>query len=179
MAGIGELLNERTEVNLSSLDVLAGFANAFVLGFLLMLATQFFLRKWDDKDRLTRRRVRALLIAGSSQIFYCVGITALLFLVEKSLVRALIMIAIFTLFRFRVQVTFETFTSSLLFSLVIGLSCGSLKLMLAWVIFGVYILILALLLVKAKFDFYRLKVHKERDKAKVLVEPMSTYTKSL
>lgn len=164
MSGIADLLNERTDINISSLDVVLGFANALVLGILLVIVTQFFLRRWDDKDKLTRRRVKELLVAGSSQIFYCVGITALIFLVERSLVRALIMIAIFTLFRFRVQVTFETFTSSLLFSLVIGLSCGSLKLVLAWVIFAVYVVILLLLLMKAKWDFYHLRRLKDKEK---------------
>lgn len=112
--------------------------NSIVLG-LLVFFLSYKLSLLSSRHKKISAKNRAKLLLGNSNIFYlCVGLTAIMILVNNNLARAFSIGAAIALIRFRVKVGRKNDISSILFGIVIGIACGLNDIILAWGIFLIY-----------------------------------------
>lgn len=86
------------------------------------------------------------LVQASNVLFLCLGVTAVMILVNNDLARAFAIGAAIALVRFRVKMN-EGVSAPMLFAAVIGMACGVNEPRIAWGVGGIFILVQSILLV--------------------------------
>ncbi len=131
---------ESSELALSTAARL--FGHALLIGSLLMALTWWVTKKIGNgslaKDRLTSES--EIIITASNVLFLCVGMTAVMILVNDNLARAFAIGAAIALVRFRIKVAGKFPGMALFYGVLTGMACGVNRADLAWgvtIIFGV------------------------------------------
>lgn len=135
--------NIRLSYNAVQLTFLLG--NAIVIGILLCIVTYVanvpFIET-SEGERITRFQ---LLLGTSHILFLCVGLTAVMILVNNNLARAFAIGAAIALVRFRIKLGKKSAVSNILFGIITGIACGLGEVAMAWMLVVVYLIISALL----------------------------------
>jgi hypothetical protein len=87
-----------------------------------------------------------LFLGSANLLFLCVGLTSIMLMVNYNLVRAFAIVAAIALVRFRIKLDQKSLNSTLLFGILAGMACGLGEVALAWLVVGVYVLLLGLVL---------------------------------
>lgn len=89
----------------------------------------------------------ALLLGSANLLFLCVGLTGVTLLINNNIVRAFAIVAALALIRFRVKLDQKSMSASVLFGVMAGMACGLQEMLLAWIMTGFYVVLLAALIV--------------------------------
>ncbi|MBF0363270.1 MAG: hypothetical protein HQK49_19765 [Oligoflexia bacterium] len=137
-------------------------SNSLVCGFLLAITT-FYMSKWLAEDKNSsdsyvneKENVNEnvnLLLGSANILFLCVGLTAVMILVNNNLARAFAIGAALAITRFRVKVGPKILASNLLFGVIVGVAIGLSEITLAWLLTIIYIFLKIILLFLAKRCF--------------------------
>ncbi len=115
------------------------FGHSLLLGIVLTATTYWMLTHIGGEVK-TKKKLKFVL--GSSNIlFLCVGITALMILVNNNLARAFAIGACLSLVRFRVKLAQKSLSSNFLFGIIAGIACGLQMMNVAWIVTGAYVVI--------------------------------------
>lgn len=124
------------------IEYLPELGNSLVLGLLLSITSYLTGRAILDKTGKNFSKKNVQLILASSNILYlCIGLSAVMILVNNSLARALSVGAAISLVRFRRKLGDKSNDSNILFGIIAGMACGLGVIDLAWIISMTYILI--------------------------------------
>lgn len=105
---------------------------------------------WSDRRSESGRKRRAegesdLLSSASNVLFLCVGMTAVMILVNDNLARAFATAAAVALVRFRIKFTGKFLRVSLLYAVVVGMACGLNRPYVAWTVTAIFVGLVAAL----------------------------------
>lgn len=121
-------------------EIIFYIGHSLLVGLILTYVTYYVSRKLAGIDIKTKKRNK--LVLGSSNIlFICVGITALMLLVNNNLARAFAIGAALGMIKFRVRLGPKSLSSNLLFAIIAGIACGVQFVNVAWIVTVIYIII--------------------------------------
>lgn len=119
--------------------------NSLIIGILLCIITFITSTPFLDGDE-SKKTTRIQLLYGTSHIlFLCVGLTAVMILVNNNLARAFSIGAAIALVRFRIKLGKKSAGSNILFGIISGIACGLGEVTLAWMLVSVYLFLSILL----------------------------------
>lgn len=127
-----------SQYSLHELLLLVG--HSILMGVILCLVTYYTnARSLKKEGKEVSKKARWKFIMGITNILYlCVGLTAIMILVNNNLARAFSIGACIALIRFRVKLGDKRLTSNILFGIIAGIACGLNYLELGWIMVGVY-----------------------------------------
>lgn len=134
--------NEMSHFSIKEVSTL--FGHSFFLGVILTFMTYVMLAKMSG--HLKKKKRLKLILGASNILFICVGITALMILVNNNLARAFAIGAALSLVRFRVKMGQKSLSSNFLFGIIAGIACGLKMLNVAWMVTAAYVVIQCILM---------------------------------
>jgi hypothetical protein len=116
--------------------------NSILLGIVLLLVSYKTANtsKGHNVDALTPKEKAQLILGCSNVMFLCIGLTAVMILVNNNLARAFSIGAAIALVRFRIKIGQKSGISSILFSIIVGIACGLNEISLAWLLTIIYLI---------------------------------------
>lgn len=129
-------------------DLIYPLGHSLALGFILFVITYITSAKGISPDKLGSKFIKEKikLLNGSANIlFLCIGLTAIMILVNDNIARAFSIGAAIALVRFRIRLGQKTVGSNVLFGIIAGISCGLNQIPLAWMMTGIYLVLTVVL----------------------------------
>lgn len=116
--------------------------HSVVLGVFLMIISIFTtLRTGAKKKNSDPLSPVDILYNSSNVLYFCVGMTTVMLLVNNSLARAFAIGAAIALVRFRIKMDTKNFAMCLFYGVIIGMACGVEQIELAYGLAGVFALL--------------------------------------
>lgn len=117
--------------------------NAILIGSMLSVITGWINHRFNGKSKAIENDA---LVAASSVVFLCVGMSVVMILVEDNLARAFAIGAAVALVRFRVKMAGKFLGIAMLYGVLTGMACGVGRTDIAWALAGVFLGLLGALL---------------------------------
>ncbi len=170
LAGLTEGAAAAVGLSIHELSLL--ILNSVATGLCLVIATYFFNRMIEKsapevvdangaKNGGKRNPVVKRILGAANQLFLTVGLTGILILVNNNIVRAFAIYAAIALVRFRVTLDAKNINAAFFFSVIAGIACGLHELYVAWIMTGVYFVLVAMLMAVIKISIARQKISAE------------------
>lgn len=187
MKSIIELMAENNVGPIELNMILYMLFHSIILGTLLLVSTHFLSKKLKQytvssglelKDAKKKEVDPVDQILGASNLlFVSVGLTGVMLLVNNNFVRAFAILSALAIVRFRVKLNQANgLTSSLLFSMLVGMACGVQELKFAWAITGVYLVLCGFVVLTVKITAQRKTRAKEALRQTATVEELRPRT---
>lgn len=151
-----QLTQQQGESAISLSILFEMLSHSIVLGIILVLANYFGSQVIDNllRELTPEKQAKATIrdIVGSSNLlFLCAGLTGIMLLINNSVFRAFAIVSAIALIKFRVKIDNKGLNGSLLFAVLSGMACGVQELLIAWIVVGFYIMLVAGLIMVIKY----------------------------
>lgn len=154
MSNTTQLIQQAAQLKSTYPQMLQMLGVSAFLGAILAFGSFFIVRFIDPRIQRSaedgERRQKAVMSAANL-LFFCVGLTGVLMVLDNNLMRAFIIVTTIAIISFRIPVDNKAANSELLFALLIGVSCGVNEVSFASVILGVYLLLNFLLVLSIRY----------------------------
>ncbi len=158
--------HEKEVASLSTIDVVRALAHSTLLGIILVLSTYWIGRNLNKKALstvFTSRDHLKEILGAMNLLFLTVGLCGLMILINNSIYRAFAIIAAIALVRFRVKLDNNNLGSSVVFSIIAGMSCGVNEWTLGYLSVITYLILIGIMMFIVHwiedFDTYKNPVH--------------------
>jgi cell division protein FtsW (lipid II flippase) len=134
-------------------DLLHLLGHSLLVGIVLAGLTYITSAQMTNKKKKGPNKKRSKLILGASNILYlCVGLTAVMILVNDNLARAFSIGAAIALVRFRIKLGQKSAGSNILFGIIGGIACGLGEIRLAWLTTFIYLILSLIIMYLTRSD---------------------------